>query len=110
MANLGMTAGDYAQFQVNVTRFGVPLDITSAQELTFTLQDYAGNVRAQWGLGTGVAITNAAGGVGVLTVTPTMTAFATTDLSLLYTWSYVDSSGFPTLKMESGTFPLTLPP
>jgi hypothetical protein len=110
MANLGMTAGDYVQFQVNVTRSGAALDITGAQELTLTLQDYAGNVRAQWGIGTGVTITAPASGIATLTVTPAMTAFATSDLSLLYTWSFIDVNGFPTLRLEQGTFPIVLAP
>jgi hypothetical protein len=110
MATIQMTAGDYVQFQLTVTRGGGTVDLTGAQSLDFVVQDAGGVELARWALGSGVVITDPTHGVAVLTVTPAMTAFATTFVTGRYTWSLVDASGNPTQAIEQGVFQITLPP
>jgi hypothetical protein len=111
MAALEMTAGDSRQFQLTVTKSGQPVDLTGVQALTFTLQHVGGVVAATWPLGAGVTVNSpSTAGLATLTVTPSMTAFATTFLQLYYTWSLVDSLGNVTQALDMGTFTLTPAP
>lgn len=110
MTALIMSIGDYRQFQLTVTDGGLPYDLTGIEAITCTLQTTDGTVEAVWGLGTGVEVSNALGGLAILTVTPAMTSFATSWLTLSYAWGLVDSSGNPYQRIETGTFQLVPPP
>ena len=112
MASLNLTIGDFRQYQVAITKNGVPVDLTGIQELNFTLQQSGGGIFAQWGLGTGVTVVNPpSAGLGLLTVTPAMqAAWVVQNYSLLYTWSLIDEFGNPTQSVDSGPMTLTPPP
>ena len=111
MATLLMTIGDSRSFQVAVTKAGVAQDLAGIASLKFTIQSAGGTVLAQWGLGTGVVVSApTTAGLAVLTVTPTMLAWATQEQTLKYTWSLVDASGNVTQALDTGVLNLTLPP
>lgn len=111
MANLTQTIGDYRQYQVTITKNGVPVDLTGAQELNFTLQLSGGDIFATFGLGTEVTIPSPTTGVGIVTITPAaQSSWIVQNYSLIYTWSLVDEFGNPSLAVDTGTFTLTPPP
>ena len=107
MANLQMTIGAYQQFQIVVTKGGVPVDLTGVAALTFSVYLPNGTVLATWGLGTGITNPNPTTGVALLTVTPAMTSWASSFIQALYTTGMQDAFGNPTPEMEQGTFSLT---
>ena len=77
--------------------------------LNFILRRPGGATAYTWGLGTGVAVTDAENGLAVLTVTPTMLAAETEPSNMTYHWNLVDGSGNPTLALDTGTLALSLP-
>ena len=108
MANLSMTCGDSRTFQLAVTIEDAPVDLTGVQVLEFVLSRAGGAVVARWGLGSGVTVPSPATGVALLTVTPSMTAFARNNyLSLAYAWRLVDVLGNVTGALDTGGFTLT---
>jgi hypothetical protein len=89
------------------------VDLTGAQEVTFTLQLYGGVVLAQWGLTNGVTVNSPPTlGLVTLSVTPAMQAALSTTAfeSCLYRWSIVDALGNPTRQTEQGSWTFVPPP
>ena len=108
---LTMCIGDSRQFQLAVTKAGLPVDLAGVTVLTFTLQQTGGKVLHQWTLGAGVVVSSpTSAGLAVLTVNPADLAWATQEQTLRYTWSLVDALGNVTQALDTGVMNLTLPP
>ena len=110
MANLSMTIGSWRQFQLTVTKNGAVVDLTGIQSLTFTALTPWGSQVVSWGLGTGVTVSvPSTSGIAILTVSPAMLAGIAPILNAPYNWALVDSLGFPTLDLDTGTMTFMAP-
>ena len=122
--SLSMVYGDTRQFQLAITQLGVPVNLTGITSLNFILQRLYGSVGtvvANFGIGTGIVVTNAAGGIVTLTVTAAMVNWVraapswtgelpwVADAWLRYSWALVDGLGNPTSNLDCGTFTLVAP-
>jgi hypothetical protein len=115
---LSMVVGDYKQFSLTFTKGGLPVDLTSVEQIAYTLLYPSGSPFAQWSLTGGQIVVDSppVAGIATLTVTPAMLAAALfpngipQELTLLGIASLIDAVGNPTLRSGSSSFQLLLPP
>jgi hypothetical protein len=115
---LTITIGDFKEFTITVTKGGIPVDLTGAEQIAFTLMYPGGSAFAQWTLTGGQIAINSpsTAGVATLTVTPAMLPATLwplsipTDLTLTGVSSLIDAFGNPTLNASEHNVQLLLPP
>jgi hypothetical protein len=118
MSALSMTIGDYKQFSLTFTKGGLPVDLTSAEQIAYTILYPSGAPFAQWLLTGGQIVVDspATAGIATLTVTPAMLPSSLwplsipADTTLVGVASLIDALGNPTLHAGTDNFQLLLSP
>ena len=111
-SSLSMVIGDFKQFSLTFTKGGLPVDLTGAGQIAYTLLYPWGAPAAQWTLTGGQIVVDSppTAGIATLTVTPAMLAGFAQEATLVGVASLIDSFGNPTLRAGNDGFQLLLSP